>query len=120
MSKTKLSIRDQIIHMKDLKGVNFSIINETDAEKFLMENNYYFKLKSYAKNYDKYVSGKSAGKYINLEFAYLKELSTLDMYLRKFIIKMTLDIEHFLKIQLVLLLITLFDGSFCTENVGCK
>lgn len=101
MSKSKLSIDDQIKHMKSSKGILFNIVDEDAAKLFLEQNNYYFKLKSYAKNYEKYNSGPNAGKYVDLEFAYLKELSTLDMYLRKFIIKMTLDIEHFLKIKLI-------------------
>lgn len=58
-------------------------------------------MKSYSKNYDKYRQGKNKDKYINLEFAYLVELSTIDMYLRKFIMGMTLDVEHFLKTQLI-------------------
>ena len=43
----------------------------------------------------------STGLYISLDFAYLKELSTLDMYLREIILKMTIDIEHFLKVKML-------------------
>jgi abortive infection bacteriophage resistance protein len=100
MSKEKLTIPDQIEDMK-CKGIKFNIIDEKYAAIFLENNNYYFKLKSYAKNYVKYGSGKNKGEYINLEFAYLQELSTLDMHLRKIILKMTLDIEHFLKTQML-------------------
>ena len=101
MRKNKLSIKNQVIHMKDVQGIKFNIINENEAEDFLRNNSYYFKIKSYAKNYNKYDTGINLGKYINLEFAYLKELSTLDMHLRKYIIKITLDIEHFLRTQLL-------------------
>lgn len=101
MQKNKLSIGDQIAHMKDNNGIKFNIINEEAAKEFIQKNNYYFKLKSYAKNFDKYSSGINIGKYINLEFAYLKELSKIDMHLRMYIIKITLDIEHFLKTQLL-------------------
>lgn len=102
MQKIKLSsVNDLIIHMKDKKGIQFSVVDEESAKEFLLHNNYYFKLKSYAKNYDKYNQGANVGKYIGLEFAYLQELSIIDMHLRKFIIKMTLDIEHHLKTQLL-------------------
>jgi len=101
MQKDKLSVNNQIIHMRDTNGIKFNIVDETAAKEFLTNNTYYFKVKSYAKNYEKYISGTNNGKYINLEFAYLKELSTIDMHIRKFIIKMTLDIEHSLKTQLL-------------------
>jgi len=101
MQKSKLSIDEQISYMKNIKGISFNIIDEEMAKTFLVNNNYYFKLKAYAKNYDKYMSGVNNGKYLNLEFAFLQELSTIDMHLRKFIIKITLDIEHFLKTKLL-------------------
>ena len=83
------------------KGIKFSVINKENALHFLESNNYYFKLKAYAKNYDKWFTGSEKDKYKDLEFAYLVELSTLDMQLRYLIIKMCLDIEHFLKIALL-------------------
>lgn len=92
---------DQLIaHMKS-KGITFNIISEHDAKVFLMENNYYMKLASYRKNYPKYLTGSKIGQYINLDFAYLKELSTIDMYLRYLIIHMCLDLEHALKVSLI-------------------
>lgn len=102
MEKPKLSIGEQISHMKNNKGIGFNLISEDDAKKFLTKNNYYFKIKSYAKNYEKYTKGDKKGKYINLEFAYLQELSVLDMYFRRFILRMALDIEHYLKTNLLL------------------
>lgn len=102
MRRPKLSIDGQINHMKNDKGIKFNIVKEDDAKRFLTNNSYYFKIKSYAKNYEKYTEGENAGKYINLEFAYLQELSTLDMYFRRLILKMTLDIEHYLKTKLLI------------------
>lgn len=100
MEKKKLSIPEQIQDMRK-KGITFEITGEKSADNFLKYNNYYFKLKAYGKNYDKYLATAKKGQYINLDFAYLQELSTLDMYLRKTIISMSLDIEHALKIQLL-------------------
>jgi len=36
-----------------------------------------------------------------LDFAYLKELSTIDAYLRRVILVMTLELEHFLKVKML-------------------
>lgn len=100
MEKKKLSISEQIQDMC-IKGITFDITDKENATRFLKYNNYYFKLKSYGKNYDKYLATDKKNQYINLDFAYLQELSTLDMYLRKSIISMSLDIEHALKTQLL-------------------
>ena len=59
------------------------------------------KLASYRENYPKYLTGSKIGQYINLDFAYLRELSTIDMHLRYLIIQMCLDLEHALKVSLI-------------------
>lgn len=100
MSKQKLSVDGQIEHMKG-KGIRFAEISEEDAKQFLENSTYYFKIKSYSKNYDKYEHTEKVGQYIDLDFAYLKELSTIDMHLRHFIIKTCLDIEHAIKVRLL-------------------
>ncbi|MBQ8358654.1 MAG: Abi family protein [Oscillospiraceae bacterium] len=96
----KLSIPQQIHHMKN-KGISFSICSETDARSFLAEHNYYYKLKAYAHNFDKYKEGPRSGKYINLDFAHLKDLSTIDAHFRKMILTMCIDLEHFLKVRML-------------------
>ena len=92
---------DQLIEHMKFKGITFNIISEKDAKFFLQKNNYYMKLASYRKNYPKYCIGSKMGQYINLDFAYLKELSIIDMHLRYFIIQMCLDLEHALKVSLM-------------------
>lgn len=101
MRRPKLSLDDQIAHMRDEKGIKFDLVTEADARAFLTNSNYYFKVKAFAKNFEKYATSEHKGKYVDLDFAYLQELSTLDMHLRKFIIKSSLDIEHFLKVRLL-------------------
>ena len=103
MSKPKLMLKEQIEYMRDKKGVLFNIISEEEALEFLEKSNYYFKLKSFAHNYEKYADPNVAqyNKYIDLEFAYLKELSTIDADFRYLILKLVLDVEHFLKVQLI-------------------
>lgn len=96
----KLSIPQQIENMKK-KGISFSIITEADARRFLSEHNYYYKLKAYAHNFDKYKDPAKNGQYINLDFAHLKDLSTIDAHLRKIILTMCIDLEHFLKVKML-------------------
>ena len=82
--KEKLTVEQQIQHMKS-KGVQFNIVSEEEATSYLTSNTYYFKIKAYAKNYDKYRTTEKAGQYVNLEFAYLKDLAIIDMLLRHYI-----------------------------------
>lgn len=98
--KKLLSIDELIEHMKK-KGITFNEVSESDAKDFLQKNNYYMKLAAYRSNYEKCPTGKRVGQYKKLDFGYLKELSTIDMYLRYIIIDMCLDIEHAIKVKLL-------------------
>ncbi|WP_158655921.1 MULTISPECIES: hypothetical protein [unclassified Helicobacter] len=46
--KEKLTIDEQILHMQKL-GIAFELYTEQKAKYFLANNNYFFKIKSYAK-----------------------------------------------------------------------
>lgn len=96
----KLSIDEQIADF-ERKNVKFNIYSSEDAKKYLKYNSYYFKLKSYAHNYEKYQKVDMRNMYVNLDFAYLVELSSLDMHFRRLIIGMCLDLEHVLKTRLI-------------------
>lgn len=98
--KPKLSTEEQIKHLIS-KGVRFEWMSIPDATKYLQENNNYFKLRAYRKNYPKHPDGPEKGKYINLDFAQLKDLSIIDMRMRYIFIHMALDIEHFAKVKLI-------------------
>ena len=98
--KPKLSLEGQIEYLKS-KGVLFNIIDETKAKEYLEQHNNYFKLTAYRKNYDKHPGGKSEGKYINLEFAYLVNIAFIDMQLRYRIVHMALDVEHHAKLHIL-------------------
>ncbi len=99
-NKPRLSLDEQIQHLKD-KGILFNIMDEESAKQYLKYNNNYYKLTSFRKNYDKHPGGKNEGKYINLEFAYLVDVSIIDMRLRYRVVEMALDIEHHTKLQLL-------------------
>lgn len=101
MAKPKLSAEELIAKMKKEKGITFNYIGEESAIEFLKRKNNYYRLAAYRKNYDKRLNGENKGTYINLDFAYLVDLSVIDMHLRNMIIQMCLDIEHDLKVQLL-------------------
>lgn len=98
--KPKLTAAEQVEHLK-AKGVKFNLFAEQEATSYLENNNNYFKLSSFRKNYIKIPYGKNSGKYNDLEFEYLKDLAIIDMTLRYTIIQMALDIEHFAKLYIL-------------------
>lgn len=95
--KQKLSYKEQIAHLKE-KGIHFNIISEEEALHYLKYNTYLFKLSSYRKNYPKDMTGS---KYLHLDFATLVDLAVIDMYLRSLVLKLSLNIEHFAKVNLM-------------------
>lgn len=99
-TKPMLDTRQQIVHLKN-KGISFEICSEEEAFDYLRNNNNFFKLVSYRKNYDKYQGGSREGQYINLDFGFLKDLAIIDMQLRYTLVQLALDIEHYAKLELL-------------------
>ena len=95
-----LKISDMVTYLKN-KNIKFEFCNEQDAEKYLKENNNYYNVTSYKNNFVKYQCGELEGKYIDLDFAYLKDLSIIDYRTRLVLYKMIIDIEHYLKIRIL-------------------
>ena len=100
MRKPRLSIQEQVEHMKS-QGIQFQCMSEMEAAEYLEESTYYFKIKAYAKLFDKYLKPEKNNQYINLDFAYLVDLSIIDAGIRRLIMKLSLDIEHYLKVALL-------------------
>lgn len=101
MSKPKLSAEQLVAKMKNEKGITFEHMSEENAIDFLKKKNNYYRLAAYRKNYDKRLNGEYKGTYIGLDFAYLVDLSIIDMHLRNLTFQMCLDVEHDLKVQLL-------------------
>lgn len=91
----------QVRHLKE-RGVRFELTDEREAERFLRESNFFFKVKAFAKCFSRYINPSSEhfGSYIGLDFAYLAELTKLDHHLRETVLSLTLDIEHYMKVEL--------------------
>lgn len=96
-----LMTSSEIINHMEKKGIKFDIMSREESLLFLLQNNNYFKLTSYRKNFPKFQEGEKKGCYVDLDFAYLKDLSLIDMHLRHLLLKMTLDIEHYIKVNLL-------------------
>lgn len=93
----KLTIPEIIEYCKEKLGITFNLMDEDTASTFLEKNNYFFRLKQYASFAEKTKSGK----FIGVDFGQLVELSTIDMFFRKLMLKMTIDFEHYLKVKLI-------------------
>lgn len=101
IQKPKKTAHELVEMLRDEKGVCFELMSEEEAESYLRRKNNYLRTASYRKNYDKHLTGDNKGKYINLDFACLTELSSLDMYFRSYILPMCIDIEHAIKVKVV-------------------
>ena len=93
----KLTVPEIISYCKETLGITFNLKSEEEAAVFLAKHNYFFRLKQYADFGEKAKSGK----FTNVDFGQMVELSTVDMFLRKLILKMTLDFEHYLKVKII-------------------
>lgn len=95
-----MKISDMVPYLKE-KNIKFVECSDQDAEHYLKENNNYYNITSYKNNFSKYQCGELTGEYIDLDFAYLKDLSIIDYRTRIVLFKMIIDIEHYLKIRIL-------------------
>jgi len=84
-----------ISHMKS-KRIRFEITSEDEAKRYLQQDNYYFRVTAYRKNFP-----KVNGKYIDLDFAYLQDMVEIDLLLRELILKMSLHLEQSIRSRLI-------------------
>ncbi len=99
--KPKLKTQELIEHLKG-NGVMFALMSEADAFTYLEQNNNYFKLTAYRKNFKKEpLAGFEKDQYINLDFGHLRALAVIDMRLRYILMHMCADVEHALKVRLM-------------------
>jgi len=96
-----MKISEMVPYLKT-KNIKFELISEDKAEKYLRDNNNYYNITSYKNNFEKYmIDGVFVNKYIDLDFAYLKDLAIIDHRVRLLFFKMIIDIEHYLKIRIL-------------------
>ena len=98
--RSMMKISDMVPYLKN-KNIKFINCSEEEAEEYLRENNNYYNVTAHKNNFPKYQCGKLTGKYIDLDFAYLKDLAIIDYRTRIVLFKMIIDIEHYLKVRIL-------------------
>lgn len=102
MSQWLMLTPEKMVQHMITEGVSFTIMTEQEAIEYLTRSTNFFKLNTYKRNYPRKRPHEGAmKKYIDLEFAYLQELSQLDQIFRRVLSVMCLDIEHFIKVRLL-------------------
>lgn len=121
--KPALTVQQQIDFLKQ-RGVLFNLVDEPEAEQYLTDNTYFFKIKSYLANYKNQNAGaKNGATYAPSEFAYLKELSLIDLALSRLVLSMASNVEHAMKISLNHDLMSSTKPQLaeqCVRNIGKK
>ncbi|PIC71128.1 CAAX protease [Sporosarcina sp. P16b] len=97
MSRKDLLTYEDLIKKMQAMGIRFNIVNTDEAINVMRNHNYFFKLGSFRKNYEK---NDKDNRY-NIEFAFLSDLATLDMRIRYIFLHMCLDIEHSIKCRIL-------------------
>ena len=96
-----MKISKMVPYLKE-KNIKFDIFSEEKAEKYLRDNNNYYNVTAYKHNFERYfIDGEFVDKYIDLDFAYLKDMAIIDHRVRLVLFKMIIDIEHYLKIRIL-------------------
>ena len=96
--KQCITVDEQIALLRS-HGVSFDLMSEDKAREFLYSRSYFFKIKSYGRNYTR-VDTDGSYTYSELDFGHLVELSYLDFALSRICLSLALSTEHFLKVRL--------------------
>ena len=96
--KQCITVDEQIALLRS-HGVSFELMTEDAAREFLYSRSYFFKIKSYERNYTR-VDTDGSYTYSGLDFGHLVELSYLDFALSRICLSLALSTEHFLKVRL--------------------
>lgn len=99
--KPMLNIDELINNLKE-KNIKFNKMTEEEVKLYLKTNNNYYNVTSYKNNFERYMyNGKFVDKYIDLDFAYLKDMADIDYKVRVLLFKMIINIEHSLKLKIL-------------------
>ena len=98
--KALLSPEDQIEHMKS-QGITFGLVDEAAARKYLLEDNNYFRVRSFRRGFKRIEEGDQRGRFTNLDFGMLVDLAEIDDLFRMQMLRLTLDVEQGARLALL-------------------
>lgn len=98
--KPWLTPAQQVKHLES-EGIKFELTSKDDAERYLEKNNNFFRINLFRKGFPTYVGGPNDGLFINLDFGMLRDLAIIDYEFRQVLLSISIDVEHFSKLQLL-------------------
>lgn len=98
--KPWLTPAQQVKHLES-EGIKFELTSKDDAERYLEKNNNFFRINLFRKGFPTYVGGPNDGLFINLDFGMLRDIAIIDYEFRQVLLSISIDVEHFSKLQLL-------------------
>lgn len=98
--KPWLTPAQQVEHLES-EGISFELTSKDDAEQYLKANNNFFRINLFRKGFPRYMGGLNDGLFINLDFGMLCDLAIIDYEFRQVLLSISIDVEHYSKIQLL-------------------
>lgn len=98
--KPWLTPAQQVLHLES-EGIKFELASKEEAACYLEANNNFFRINLFRKGFPKYEGGLRDGLFINLDFGMLRDLAIIDYEFRQVLLSVSIDVEHFSKIQLL-------------------
>lgn len=95
-----LTPAQQVQHLES-EGIKFELASKVDAERYLEANNNFFRINLFRKGFPKYAGGLNDGIFIDLDFGMLRDLAIIDYEFRQVLLSISIDVEHFSKLQLL-------------------
>lgn len=98
--KPWLTPAQQVEHLES-EGISFELTSKDDAKQYLKANNNFFRINLFRKGFPRYMGGLNDGLFINLDFGMLCDLAIIDYEFRQVLLSISIDVEHYSKIQLL-------------------
>lgn len=101
MDDINSSLAIYYIQCLENRGVRFIKTSKENAQNFLSSRSHYYKVSTFLDSFEQWSSNNSdTSLYLNVDFFDLEKLAALDAAVRYIILEASLDLEHFIKVQI--------------------